>query len=352
MSEEKHESFMEKVSDKIHGRDSSSSSSDDEASAPSAAHVPPPEVVPAAEVAAVDSPSSPSLKSHVFRLFGRKQPVHKLRIDDDVDLDLDVVSFFANISMNCELRIDVDVDVVVASHNILAPLLQRPFNPVLGTGAQLDKGPHLENKTNVGVVVVNQDLESFRVRGAADVFLWRNKKISATVLSVATVIWFLFELLEYHLLTLVCHILIFTLAVLFLWSNASTFINKSPPRIPDVHIPENALLEFASALRYEINRGLAVLRDIASGKDLKKFLGVIAGLWVLSVVGGWFNFLTLVYLLFVMLHTLPVLYEKYEDQVDAFAEKATIELKKHYAVVDEKVLSKIPRGPLKDKKVA
>lgn len=55
---------------------------------------------------------------------------------------------------------------------------------------------------------------------------------------------------------------------------------------------------------------------------------------------------------FVLLHTMPVLYEKYEDQVDAFAEKASIELKKHYAVVDEKVLSKIPRGPLKDKKSA
>ena len=55
---------------------------------------------------------------------------------------------------------------------------------------------------------------------------------------------------------------------------------------------------------------------------------------------------------FVLLHTLPVLYEKYEDQVDAFAEKAMIEIKKQYAVFDAKVLSKIPRGPLKDKKMA
>jgi len=47
-----------------------------------------------------------------------------------------------------------------------------------------------------------------------------------------------------------------------------------------------------------------------------------------------------------------VLYEKYEDQVDAFAEKAMIEIKKQYAVLDEKVLSKIPRGPFKDKKLA
>lgn len=53
---------------------------------------------------------------------------------------------------------------------------------------------------------------------------------------------------------------------------------------------------------------------------------------------------------FVLLHTLPVIYEKYEDQVDSFAEKAVAEFKKQYAVFDAKVLSKIPRRPLKDKK--
>lgn len=50
-----------------------------------------------------------------------------------------------------------------------------------------------------------------------------------------------------------------------------------------------------------------------------------------------------------MLHTVPLFYEKYEDQVDSYSEKATIELKKHYSVFDEKVLSKIPKGPLKKK---
>lgn len=53
---------------------------------------------------------------------------------------------------------------------------------------------------------------------------------------------------------------------------------------------------------------------------------------------------------FVALYTVPVLYEKYEDKVDAFGEKAMIELKKYYAILDEKCLSKIPKGPLKDKK--
>ncbi|KAF5194440.1 Reticulon-like protein b1 [Thalictrum thalictroides] len=185
---------------------------------------------------------------------------------------------------------------------------------------------------------------------SADVFLWRNKKISAGVLGVATAIWVLFELLEYHLLTLVCHCLMIVLALSFLWSNAATFINKSPPQIPNICLPEKQVVEVASALSKEINCALSVLHGVASGRDIKTFFFVIAGLWVLSVVGSWCNFVSLVYIAFVLLHTVPVLYEKYEDQVDTFAEKAMHEIKKQYAVFDAKVLSKIPRGPSRDKK--
>ncbi|KAL0426061.1 UNVERIFIED_CONTAM: Reticulon-like protein B5 [Sesamum radiatum] len=184
----------------------------------------------------------------------------------------------------------------------------------------------------------------------ADIFLWRNKKISATVLGGVTAVWVLFELLEYHLLTLVCHISILALSLLFLWSNATTFINKRPPHIPEVRLPEDPFLEVASALRTEINRGFVVLREIASGRDLKKFLLVVVGLWALSIVGSFCNFLTLFYIVFVLLHTVPVLYEKYDDKIDAFAEKAIIQIKKQYAVFDAKVLSKIPRGPLGKKR--
>ncbi|CAN1751392.1 Reticulon-like protein B5 [Linum perenne] len=170
----------------------------------------------------------------------------------------------------------------------------------------------------------------------ADVLLWRNKKISGAVVGVATAIWVLFELLEYHLITLVCHFSILSLAILFLWSNASTFINKSPPKIPEVVIPEKCILEIASVLRVQFNHGVTVIRELASGRDIKKFLIVIAGLWFISIIT-----------VFVLMLTLPVLYEKYDDKVDALAEKAMIELKKQYAVFDAKVMSQIPKGPLK-----
>ncbi|CAL4961538.1 unnamed protein product [Urochloa decumbens] len=182
----------------------------------------------------------------------------------------------------------------------------------------------------------------------ADLVLWRNKKISGGVLAGATAIWLLFEVMEYHLLTLLCHCLILSLAILFLWSNASTFINKCSTS--EVKIPEDVAVNVALSLRYEINRGFATLREIGHGRDLKKFLIVIAGLWLLSVLGSCCSFLTLFYIVFMVLYTVPVLYEKYEDKVDAFGEKAMIELKKYYAIFDEKCLSKIPKGPLKDKK--
>lgn len=61
-------------------------------------------------------------------------------------------------------------------------------------------------------------------------------------------------------------------------------------------------------------------------------------------------FFSLCYAVFVLLYTLPALYENYEDQVDTAAEKAMVEINKKYAILDAKFLQKIPRGPFADKK--
>ena len=53
---------------------------------------------------------------------------------------------------------------------------------------------------------------------AADLLLWKNKNVSAGVLLGMTVIWFLFEGVEYNFITLLCHITITTMLVLFIWS--------------------------------------------------------------------------------------------------------------------------------------
>ncbi|KAL7264128.1 hypothetical protein ACSBR1_002141 [Camellia fascicularis] len=186
---------------------------------------------------------------------------------------------------------------------------------------------------------------------SADIILWRNKQISAGMLASATVIWLLFEWIEYHLLTFVCHSLIFSLAMLFLFSNLSSFANNSPLKFPEFEMPEDLLVRIALLLRDQLNLAIATFREVALGKDLKKFLYITVGLWVTSVVSSWFDFLTLLYIMFVLLQTIPFLYEMQEDQVDTYAEKAMVEIKKQYAVLDGKVIQKIPKLPfMKDDK--
>lgn len=46
---------------------------------------------------------------------------------------------------------------------------------------------------------------------------------------------------------------------------------------------------------------------------------------------------------FVLLMTVPILYESLEDSVDTFAEKALNEIQKQYAVLDENVLQKLKK---------
>lgn len=52
----------------------------------------------------------------------------------------------------------------------------------------------------------------------------------------------------------------------------------------------------------------------------------------------------------VCLETLPALYERYEEEVDHLATKGNRDAKKLYKKFDSKVLNKIPRGPVKEKR--
>ncbi|XP_047336447.1 reticulon-like protein B6 [Impatiens glandulifera] len=164
----------------------------------------------------------------------------------------------------------------------------------------------------------------------ADILLWRDKRISIGSIAIATAIWVSFEIMEYHFLTLVSYLLILVFAILFFWSNLTKFINKSPPTIPEVNIPEEPLVKFASVLTHEINQAIDIFRETSSGRNLKMFLIIVFGLWATSIVGSWFSFFTLLYILFVLLHAVPVVYEKYDEKFDPFVEKAMIDIRKKY----------------------
>ncbi|XP_050249438.1 reticulon-like protein B8 isoform X1 [Quercus robur] len=187
---------------------------------------------------------------------------------------------------------------------------------------------------------------------SADVLLWRNKKISASVLTGATVIWVLFEWLNYHFLTLIFFALVLGMLAQFIWTNASGLFNsgRSQSKVPRLVLPKEIFVNIAVQIGAEVNRALGFLQDVACGGNIKQFLLVVLSLWAAAVVGSWCNFLTVFYVGFVAAHTLPVLYERYEDEVDNFVYAVLEQIQHNYQKLDAGLLSKIPKGKLEGKK--
>ncbi|CAI9779097.1 unnamed protein product [Fraxinus pennsylvanica] len=180
----------------------------------------------------------------------------------------------------------------------------------------------------------------------ADIMLWRNKNLSAAILIGFTVIWFLFEVVEYNFVTLFCHVSMAAMLVVFAWSTGSGLADRNPPDLRALTIPESTF----RWLLTKIHRFLLKFYDVSSGNDLKTFFLAIAFLLVLSGIGNNFSSLNLLYIGFICLATLPALYERYQDEVDYLASKGNRDMKKLYKKLDTTVLNKIPRGPVKEKK--
>ncbi|XP_059434857.1 reticulon-like protein B14 [Corylus avellana] len=180
----------------------------------------------------------------------------------------------------------------------------------------------------------------------ADILLWKNTKLSAAILAGFTTIWLLFEVAEYQLVTLLCHLLIITMLIIFIWSKAAGLIDRSPPNIQEIRLSESTCRHLFT----NVNWFLFKFYEISSGKDLKHFFLAVSCLWMLSVAGTYFSSLNLSYIAFLCIQTLPVLYERYEKEVDYLATKGNQDVKKWYRKFDSNVLNKIPRGPVKEKK--
>ncbi|AAF26490.1 unknown protein; 71680-70944 [Arabidopsis thaliana] len=117
----------------------------------------------------------------------------------------------------------------------------------------------------------------------ADIMFWKNKKESGTILGVFTLIWFLFEVVEYPFITFLCQILLLFIFI---------FLICKPPSINDLRISESNW----RFLFNKINWFIIKLYDISSGKDFRLLFLAVVSLWILSVVGNYFSSLTLLYI--------------------------------------------------------
>ncbi|URE35493.1 Reticulon [Musa troglodytarum] len=169
----------------------------------------------------------------------------------------------------------------------------------------------------------------------ADVILWRRKDATIGMLVGALASWVVFEVAGCTLLSLVSNVLLLLICVLFAWAKAAGILNRPPPPIPEMHLSEEMAQEAAVFVRFHANMVLSAFNDIVQGKDSKLFYTIALWLWLISVVGGSTDILTLGYTSIVAVLTVPALYEKYEDGLDRVAKSACMEVQMYERICSE-----------------
>ncbi|XP_004496944.1 reticulon-like protein B11 [Cicer arietinum] len=185
----------------------------------------------------------------------------------------------------------------------------------------------------------------------ADVLLWKNWRGGVAVLGSATTLWYLFEQAGYNFLSFVANVILLLVVILFLWAKAANLLNRPLPPLPDLEISEETIARLADVLQIWINRALSVAHDIAIERNLFLCLQVVGVLWIISYIGSLFNFLTLIYICVLLSLSLPILYDKYQDQINEKMHVIHGIIHPQYQKIHSIVLSIIPKRPNKDKKV-
>ncbi|XP_014490752.1 reticulon-like protein B12 isoform X1 [Vigna radiata var. radiata] len=186
----------------------------------------------------------------------------------------------------------------------------------------------------------------------ADLILWRRKNQTMGILLVTLAVWVVFERSGYTLLSLVSNVFLLLIVILFLWAKSAAILNRPAPPLPQLHLSEEIANEVTAFIRTRVNDLLSVSQDIALGKDSKLFLKVAAYLWLISIIGGLTDFLTLAYTSLFIVLTVPAIYERYEEYIDMYILKGYRKLCFLHVKINEKYVRRVHNWILEKKKLS
>ncbi|KVI10809.1 reticulon-like protein B11 [Cynara cardunculus var. scolymus] len=183
----------------------------------------------------------------------------------------------------------------------------------------------------------------------ADILLWRNSYGGGVVLIGSTILWFLFERGGYNVLAFIANNLLLLVVILFFWAKSASLLNRPLPPIPELDISEESVLIAADEMHVWVNHAFLIAHEIAVDGNVKALILVVSSLWLISYIGSFFNFLTMIYIGVLLSLSVPFLYDKFQAQVD---EKLIVAHKIVHTVVRQAdiVLQMIPTAQHKQKK--
>lgn len=190
------------------------------------------------------------------------------------------------------------------------------------------------------------------------VIYWQNVYKSAGIFGGA--LFLLLSMYFYTILSVVTNFGMAVLAVAFLYRIGMTIVNavqKTSAEHPfknlleeNFEIDEEMMDNFAKCTRSEINCTIKTLQRLFLVEDVFQSLKFGVLLWLISYIGSWFSPLTVIILSFILLFTVPKLYEEKQEQIDQVLVLVSEKVKTGVAQVEAKVPEKIMAYIKKNKK--
>lgn len=138
--------------------------------------------------------------------------------------------------------------------------------------------------------------------------------------------------------------------ILFFWAKSASLLNRPLPAIPHLEMSEDVVEQAADVIRAWVNRVLAVAHEIVICGNLRVLTQVAALLWMISLIGSLFSFVTFVYIGFVLVLSVPAFYDKHQVEIDEILPLLWQLVLEGYNNLDKSILRKIPVTLHKNKK--
>lgn len=191
------------------------------------------------------------------------------------------------------------------------------------------------------------------LRTVYDLVMWTDPIKSGAVFGATTVAYILLEHSSYTLLSILSYVLLSLVIALFVYSNLASFLNR--PQLTmlseeNLKLSDDAVKASSEKIATAINKALGMVQRLASGQDVMLSLKVGGILYLAGKIGNAVRLLTLLYVAFLLAFTLPKAYRMYDKQLDEVLKIIKEQISKLVALVNDKVLSKIPKAKPVEKK--
>jgi len=189
--------------------------------------------------------------------------------------------------------------------------------------------------------------------GVYELVMWTDPIKSGAVFGATTVAYILLEHSSYTLLSILSYMLLSLVIALFVYSNLASFLNR--PQLTmlskeNLKLSDDAVQASSEKIATTINKVLGMVERLASGQDVMLSLKVGGILYLAGKIGNAVRLLTLLYVAFLLAFTLPKAYRMYDKQLDEVLVLIKQHISKLVALVNDKVLSKIPKAKPVEKK--